>query len=120
MNKWIPKILLAVTGSLAMTLFLILPVQAQECTDEDRRAHFEELRAEMHERRGEFLGNNPEAAARAEERRQRYAEIRENNPEAAARMREERRERLRNGRPGRRDRGEDGRFGPPPGETAPE
>ena len=120
MNNWIPKIALALTGSLAMTLFLTLPVQAQEGTDEDRRAHFEERRAEMHERRGEFLKNNPEAAARAEERRQRYAEIRENNPEAAARMREERRERLRNGRPGRRDRGEDGRFGPPPGETAPE
>ncbi len=120
MKKRIPKTVLAVTGSLAMTLFLTLPLQAQEGIDKDRRAHFEERRAKMHERRGKFLENNPEAAARAEETLQRYAEMRENNPEAAARMREQRRERFRNGRPGRRDWGEDGGFGPPPGETAPE
>ncbi|MEK9648676.1 MAG: hypothetical protein VW337_06125 [Gammaproteobacteria bacterium] len=92
MKKRIPKTVLAVTGSLAMTLFLTLPLQAQEGIDKDRRAHFKERRAKM----------------------------RENNPEAAARMREQRRERFRNGRPGRRDWGEDGGFGPPPGETAPE
>ncbi len=80
MNKWIPKTVLAVTGSLAVTLFLILPVQAQEGTDEDRRAHFEERRAEMHERRGKFLESSLEAAAIAEDRRQRYAEMREYNP----------------------------------------
>jgi hypothetical protein len=59
-----------------MTLFLTLPVQAQEGTDEDKRAHFEERRAEMHESRGESLENSLEAPAIAEDRRQRYAEMR--------------------------------------------
>ncbi len=35
-------------------IFLTPPVQAQEGIDEDKRAHFEERRAKMHERRGEF------------------------------------------------------------------
>ena len=120
MNNTFTKTTLAVAGSLAMTLFLALPAFAQEGTSEERRAHFEERRAEMQARRAEFLENNPEAAARMEERRQRFEELRETDPEAAARIREQRRERFRDGRPGPRGRGEGGRFGPPPGEAAAE
>ena len=115
MNKTLTKTTLAIAGSLLMTFCLPAPTIAQEPGDDERRARFEERREAMQERRAGFLENNPEAAARMDERRARFEELRETDPEAAARIREQRRERFRDGRPGPRGRGENGRFGPPPG-----
>ncbi len=117
MNTLLAKTALAIVGSLAMTAVLTAPLLAQDATDEERRDRSEG-------RRGEFLENNPEAAARMEERRAEREEFLENNPEAAARMEERRahgRERSESGegrqRPGRdfEGRREGRREGPPPG-----
>jgi hypothetical protein len=113
MNTLLAKTALAIVGSLAMTAVLTAPLLAQDATDEERRDRSEG-------RRGEFLENNPEAAARMEERRAQREEFLENNPEAAARMEERRaqgQERRESGesRP-RQGRGFEGRReGPPPG-----
>lgn len=117
MKTNLTKIVLAATGSLLMTALLSAPLLAQDESDEDRQARFEERREGMRERRGEFLENNPEIAAQREGRRQQREEFLENNPDAQARM-EERREQMRNGegRPrGPGGPGPRGRRGPPNG-----
>lgn len=91
MKRFFTKFSLA--GALAIGTLLAAPGFAQD-DDADRQARMEERRQMMEQRRAEFLENNPDAAARMEERRQRREEFLENNPDAAARM-GERRERMR-------------------------